>query len=86
METLLKAQFAPQSITIDDQSAKHAGHAGAAPGGETHYQLSMVSTAFAGLSRLDRQRLIYQALREEFDMGLHALSLDLKTPEEAGRA
>jgi BolA family transcriptional regulator, general stress-responsive regulator len=85
METLLKTQFAPQSITIDDQSAKHAGHAGAAPGGETHYRLSMVSTAFAGLSRVDRQRLIYQALREEFDMGLHALSLDLKTPEEAGK-
>jgi len=84
METLLKAQFAPQSITIEDQSAKHAGHAGAAPGGETHYRLQMVSAAFAGHSRVDRQRLIYQALREEFDTGLHALSLDLKTMEEAG--
>jgi stress-induced morphogen len=84
METLLKAQFAPQSITIEDQSAKHAGHAGAAPGGETHYRMQMVSAAFAGLSRVDRQRLVYQALREEFDTGLHALSLDLKTSEEAG--
>jgi BolA family transcriptional regulator, general stress-responsive regulator len=86
METLLKAQFAPQSITIEDQSAKHAGHAGAAPGGETHYRMRMVAEAFAGLSRVERQRLVYQALREEFDTGLHALSLDLKTVEEAGKA
>jgi len=45
----------------------------------------MVSAAFPGVSRVERQRLVYQALREEFDMGLHALSLDLKTPEEAAR-
>jgi BolA protein len=46
----------------------------------------MVSEAFAGLSRVARQRLVYHALGEEFDTGLHALSLDLKTPEEAGSA
>ena len=62
----------------------HAGHAGARPGGETHYQVTLVSTAFEGLSRIARQRLVYAALREEFDTGLHALSLDLKTPGEAG--
>jgi BolA protein len=67
-----------------DESAKHAGHAGAQPGGETHYRLTLVSTAFDGLSRVARQRLVYGALREEFDTGLHALSLDLKTPSEAG--
>ena len=61
----------------------HAGHAGARPGGETHYHVVMVSAAFQGQSRVARQRLVYQALREEFDTGLHALSLDLKTPEEA---
>jgi BolA protein len=86
METLLNAQFAPQSLLVEDQSAMHAGHAGARPGGQTHYRLMLVSQAFAGLSRVERQRLVYQSLREEFDTGLHALSLDLKTPEEAGVA
>jgi len=71
---------------LDDDSSKHAGHAGARPGGETHYRLRLVSTAFAGLSRVARQRLVYDALREEFDTGLHALSLDLKTPEEVASA
>jgi BolA family transcriptional regulator, general stress-responsive regulator len=84
MQTLLTAQFAPQKIVIEDQSELHAGHAGAQPGGQTHYRLTLVSTAFAGLSRVARQRLVYQALREEFETGLHALSLDLKTPSEAG--
>jgi BolA protein len=86
METQLKAQLAPVHFALTDDSARHAGHAGARPGGETHYTLALVSTAFEGLSRVERQRLVYQALREEFDMGLHALSLDLKTPSEAGSA
>lgn len=71
-------------MSLVDESGKHAGHAGARPGGETHYRLTLVSTAFDGLSRVARQRLVYGALREEFDTGLHALSLDLKTPSEAG--
>ncbi len=71
-------------MSLTDESAQHAGHAGARPGGETHYRLTLVSAAFDGLSRVARQRLVYGALREEFDTGLHALSLDLKTPSEAG--
>jgi BolA family transcriptional regulator, general stress-responsive regulator len=86
METQLKAQFAPLHFALTDDSARHAGHAGAQPGGETHYTLKLVSTAFEGLSRVERQRQVYHALREEFDTGLHALSLDLKTPSEAGSA
>ena len=82
MEKLLKQQFSPHTFVLEDESARHAGHAGAQPGGETHYRLRLVSDAFAGLSRVARQRLVYQALREEFDTGLHALSLDLKTPAE----
>ena len=61
----------------------HAGHAGERPGGETHYHLAMHAEAFEGLSRVARQRLVYDALREEFDTGLHALSLDLKTASGA---
>jgi BolA family transcriptional regulator, general stress-responsive regulator len=84
MQTLLTAQFSPQKIVIEDQSGLHAGHAGASPGGQTHYRLTLVSPAFDGRSRVERQRLVYHALREEFETGLHALSLDLKTPSEAG--
>lgn len=79
----LQALFTPLAFELSDDSAKHAGHAGASPGGETHYRLRVVSTAFEGLSRVARQRLVYEALREEFDRGLHALSLELKTPSEA---
>jgi BolA family transcriptional regulator, general stress-responsive regulator len=86
METQLKAQLAPVHFALTDDSARHAGHAGAQPGGETHYTLKIVSAAFEGLSRVERQRRVYQSLREEFDTGLHALSLDLKTPSEAGSA
>jgi len=86
IEILLKAQFAPVHFALTDDSARHAGHAGARPGGETHYQLTLVATAFEGLSRIERQRRVYHALHEEFDTGLHALSLDLKTPHEAGSA
>jgi BolA protein len=86
MESLLKEAFAPTELSLADDSSRHAGHAGARPDGETHYRLRLVSRAFEGLSRVARQRLVYQALREEFETGLHALSLDLKTPSEAGSA
>ena len=86
METQLRTRFAPIHFVLTDESKLHAGHAGARPGGETHYRLAMVAEAFEGLSRVERQRQVCQALREEFDTGLHALTLDLKTPMEAGSA
>lgn len=79
----LKAAFAPQRLEIEDQSARHAGHAGARPGGQTHYKVMMVAAKFNGLSHVARQRVVMDALRAEFDSGLHALSMDLRTPEEA---
>ncbi|MEZ5957737.1 MAG: BolA family protein [Hyphomonadaceae bacterium] len=82
IETQLRERLAPVHLVLTDQSASHAGHAGASPGGETHYHLTMHASAFEGLSRVARQRLIYDTLREEFDTGLHALSLVLKTPDE----
>ncbi|ANP46436.1 hypothetical protein ATE48_11165 [Candidatus Viadribacter manganicus] len=82
IETQLRELFSPVHFVLTDQSSQHAGHAGARPGGETHYHLSMHAAAFQGLSRVARQRLVYDALREEFDTGLHALTLDLK--EAAG--
>ena len=83
MEKALKAAFAPTELVIVDQSAQHAGHAGAAAGGETHYAVRLVSAGFEGLSRIQRQRVMQACLRTEFDTGLHALTAELMTPEEA---
>jgi BolA protein len=77
--------FAPSDIRVCDESARHAGHAGAAPGGETHFDVRIVSEKFTGLSRVERQRRIYAALDAEFRGGLHALSLKALTPAEAAR-
>ena len=81
-------RFAPERLELLDESARHAGHAGvreagaAAAGGETHYVLLVVSEAFAGLGRVQRSRLVHDALGEEFRGGLHAVSLTLRTPSE----
>ena len=82
MAALLQQQFAPVLLQIDDDSARHAGHAGAAPGGETHYRVLLVSAAFNGMSRIARSRRVHAALGGEFAGGLHALTLGLRTPEE----
>ncbi len=66
-----------------DDSALHAGHAGARPGGETHFHVRVVAPKFVGLSRVARTRLVNEALRAEFDTGLHALALTLRAPGEA---
>jgi BolA protein len=83
IENILRARFAPLDFALEDESSRHAGHAGARAGGETHYRLRMVSGTFTGQSRVARQRAVMQALDEEFATGLHALSLDLKTPAES---
>lgn len=72
---ILTAAFAPSALEIADDSHKHAGHAGAKPEGETHYTVKIVSARFEGLSRVAMQREIMQALKAEFDTGLHALSI-----------
>jgi BolA protein len=84
----VEQSLAPERLEIDDESARHAGHAGvreagAAKGGETHYAMLVVSSRFGGLSRVQRSRLVHDLLAAEFSSGLHALSLTLRTPEEA---
>ncbi len=69
-------------VLVVDDSARHAGHAGAAPGGQTHYTVTVVSPAFRGQTRLARSRAVHGLLGAEFSGGLHALSLVLRTPEE----
>jgi len=78
----LTARFAPVRLDIIDESARHAGHAGARPEGETHFAVTIVSPAFGGLGRVARQRLVYETLAEELASRVHALSLTVRTPEE----
>lgn len=85
MRGKLAKLFAPSELVIEDDSAKHAGHAGAAPGGETHFSVRIVSASFAGLSRVERQRRIHDALADELRAPVHALSLTTLTPDEAQR-
>jgi BolA protein len=81
----LTIAFAPAHLSVNDESARHAGHAGARPGGESHFDVVIISESFSGLSRVERQRRVYAALDEEFRRGLHALSLRVETPAEAER-
>jgi BolA protein len=78
----LTARFAPTRLEIIDESHRHAGHAGAREEGETHFAVTIVSAAFASLSRVARQRLVYDALAEELATRIHALSLTTLTPDE----
>ena len=80
----LEQALSPLSLDIEDESAKHAGHAGAREGGETHFHVRIVSASFAGLSRVQRQRKVYAAVAEELAERVHALSLVTLTPDEAG--
>ncbi len=76
--------FTPVVLRVVDDSARHAGHAGAQPGGETHYSVVIVAEAFRGMSRVARSRAVHAALAAEFSGGMHALALTLRTPEEQG--
>jgi BolA protein len=80
----LTERLAPTRLVVLDESHRHAGHAGARPGGETHFNVTVVSAAFSGLNRVARQRLVYQTLSEELAGGVHALSLTTTTPDEDG--
>lgn len=81
----LTDRFAPARLEVVDESHRHAGHAGARPEGETHFTVTIVSAEFAGLSRVARQRLVYQTLTEELATRVHALSLTTLTPAEDTR-
>ena len=80
IETHLTQAFAPLQLDVEDDSASHAGHAGAASG--SHFNVSIVSAAFAGKSRVARHRLVYDALADAMRNGIHALAIVALTPEE----
>ena len=78
IEALLRAALAPTHLNVHDDSAAHAGHAGAASGGG-HYNVLIVSERFAGHSRVTRHRMVYDALRELFPSQIHALAVSAYT-------
>jgi BolA family transcriptional regulator, general stress-responsive regulator len=82
LEAVLSGSFAPALVRVTDDSARHAGHAGARAGGETHYSVLVVSPSFRAMTRVARSRAVHAALADEFATGLHALALTLRTPEE----
>ena len=75
IRTLLIEAFAPEELDVVDDSASHAGHAGARPEGETHFNVTIVASAFDGMNRVQMQRAVNKALAPEFELGLHALSI-----------
>jgi BolA protein len=76
----LESALAPSSLEVIDDSAKHAGHAGASEGG--HFRVVLVADAFKGRSQLERHRLVYAAVAPLMGQGVHALSIIARTPEE----
>ncbi|MGA8051462.1 MAG: BolA family protein [Burkholderiales bacterium] len=78
------SRLQPLVLEILDESAAHAGHAGARPGGETHWRLRIVAEAFRGKPTVARHRMVYDALGELINDPIHALAISARAPEEAG--
>ena len=76
------AALEPLALELVDESAQHEGHAGARPGGNTHWRLTIVSQRFAGKPTVARHRMVYQALGELMQDPIHALAITARTPEE----
>ena len=75
--------LAPARLDLVDDSARHAGHAGAAPGGNTHWKLTIVSAAFAGKPTVARHRMVYEALGDLMQHPIHALAITARAPGES---
>ncbi len=79
IEARLREQLAPSALEVLDESAAHAGHAGAnGLGYGTHFRVRIAAPAFAGLGRVAQHRLVYDALRPFTDAGLHALAIEIQ--------
>lgn len=83
IERRLTAALQPAELGVVDESHRHAGHAGARPGGQSHFKVRIVAAAFAGRTRLERQRMVYAALGDLMTTDVHALALSALTPEDA---
>jgi len=83
IESKITAALSPDYLDVTDNSAQHAGHAGARSEGESHFAAVVVARAFEGLNRVQRQRMVYAALADEMANDIHALELKTLTPAEA---
>ncbi|MBX3605825.1 MAG: BolA family transcriptional regulator [Piscinibacter sp.] len=81
IEAALQAALAPAQLEVSDDSAAHAGHAGAREG--RHFSVRVTSARFNGLSRIARHRLVYDSLRSLIPRGIHALAIDARAPDES---
>lgn len=82
MQAKLTAELQPTHMELVDDSARHAGHAGAREGGQSHFKLYIVSQAFAGKTAVQRHRMVYGVLADELKQQVHALNVVAKTPDE----
>ena len=82
IESLLQAAFAPTRLAVVNDSARHHGHAGDDGSGESHFTVEIESVAFAGIPRLQRQRMINAALGDIPGQRVHALAIKARAPEE----
>ncbi len=82
LETALTRAFSPQSLEIKDDSALHAGHASAPEGGESHFTVRITAEAFAGRTRVERHRMVNDALSAELAGPVHALAIQARAPGE----
>ena len=80
IERRLTAEFAPEQLTVRDDSHRHAGHGGYREGVETHLHIMMIAACFAGQSRLARQRAVLAQLADLMENPVHALSMELSPP------
>jgi BolA protein len=83
LRSRLESRFAPTLLIIEDESHKHAGHAGAA-GGQSHFRITIVSEVFRGVSALARHRLVYAAVDDLLKTDIHALAIEASPPPAAG--
>ena len=83
--SILTKELTPIYLEVTDFSERHKGHAGYRDGGETHFDVVVVSDIFSGKSRIERQKLVYKILEEEMKSKIHALTLKTLTPDEADK-
>lgn len=82
IQSLLEAAFEPTHLRIEDESWKHAGHAGAKEQGGSHFAVEIVSNRFKGKSRIERHRMVNKAVKALFGPSIHALTIRASSPEE----
>lgn len=82
LESKLRQAFTPISLTVIDESARHHGHSGARPDGESHFRVKIVARAFQGKSRVEQHRMINAVLQHELKERVHALAIEAKAPKE----